>query len=560
MSPSRTERILVIVGGVAGGMSAATRARRLSEDASITVFEKGPYVSFANCGIPYALSDTIPDPDSLLLQTPESVKKRFNIDVKINTEVVGIDRKKKVVLVRKKGGNEVNEVPYDKLVLAQGAKPVVPPIEGVDGENVFQLTTVVDLEGVKDYMARREVKRAVVVGGGFIGLEAAENLKEMGLEVAVVERGEHVLPPIDKDVAEPVHEELRKNGVRLVLKKGLEKIEGDTVVVEGGEKIPAEMVMLVVGVRPRTGLARDAGLTVGKTGVTVNAQMQTSDPDIYAVGDMVETEQRVTGLRKVLALAGPANRQGRMAADHIFGKDVSYRGNVGAALVKVFGLTVGITGLSVAALRRLGMDPLWVSAHPPDHAGYYPGAHPVTLKVAFEKETGKILGAQGIGAAGVDKRIDVLSTAIQAGMTVFDLEHLELAYAPPYGSAKDPVNMVGFIGSNVLRGDVDIVHGQDLTPADLKKMQIVDVRSPNEFSRGHLKFAKNIPVNDLRNDISELDKDKKTIVYCQVGYRGYLADRILKQKGFDVMNLDGGYKSVADSGLKDLQEVPQKSG
>ncbi|KAK4443895.1 FAD/NAD-linked reductase, partial [Podospora aff. communis PSN243] len=370
----------------------------------------------------------------------------------------------------------------------------------------------------------------------------------------------HVLPPIDADIAEPVHVELKKNGVRLVLGKGVGKIEGDAVVLDDGERVPAELVMLVVGVQPRTGLAKDAGLELGKNGVTVNAQMQTSDPDIYAVGDMVETEQKVTGLRKVLALAGPANRQGRMAADHIFGKDVSYRGNVGAAVVKVFGLTVGVTGLSVEGLRRLGIDPLWVSAHPPDHAGYYPGAHPITLKVAFEKGTGKILGAQGVGTAGVDKRIDVLSTAIQADMTVFDLEHLELCYAPPYGSAKDPINMVGFIGSNVLRGDVDIVHGQDLTPADLNKMQVVDVRSPGEFSRGHLKFAKNIPVNDLRGDMAELDKSKKTVVYCQVGYRGYLADRILKQKGFDVVNLDGGYKSVADAGLKDLQEVPQKSG
>ncbi|KAK0649595.1 hypothetical protein B0T16DRAFT_325494 [Cercophora newfieldiana] len=541
-------------------MSAATRARRLDENADITVFEKGPYISFANCGIPYALSDTIPDPDSLLLQSPESVKKRFNIDVKINTEVVGIDREKKVVLVRPKGKEEVEEVSYDKLILSQGARPMVPDVEGVEMGHVFRLTTVVDLEGVRGYMREKGVKRAVVVGGGFIGLEAAENLKTMGLEVTVVERGEHVLPPIDRDIAEPVHAELRRNGVGLVLGKGVGKIEKDAVVVDGGERIPAELVIMVVGVRPRTGLAKAAGLDVGKNGVTVNGQMQTSDPDIYAVGDMVETEQRVTGLRQVLALAGPANRQGRMAADHIFGKDVAYRGNVGAAVVKVFGLTVGITGLSVEALQRLGREPLWVSAHPPDHASYYPGAHAITLKVAFEKETGKILGAQGVGVAGVDKRIDVLSTAIQGNMTIFDLEHLELAYAPPYGSAKDPVNMVGFIGSNLLRGDVDIAHGQDLTPEELKNMQVVDVRSPGEFSRGHLKFAKNIPVNDLRGDIASLDKSKKTLVYCQVGYRGYLADRILKQKGFDVMNLDGGYKSVADGGLKELQEVPpQKS-
>jgi len=554
--PSATQRILVIVGGVAGGMSAATRARRLDENASITVFEKGPYVSFANCGIPYALSSIIPDPDSLLIQTPESVKNRFNIDVHINHEVLAIDRGKKVVMVRSKKDGTLEEVPYDKLILSQGAKPVRPNLEGVDSPWVFQLTTIADLEGAKEYIASHKVGKAVVIGGGFIGLEAAENLRLLGLEVAIVEMGAHVLPPIDADIAEPVHAELRKNGVELMLGTTVQKIEGDGVVVEGGEKIPAQMVMLVVGVRARTDLAREAGLNIGKTGVSVNAQMQTSDPDIYAVGDMVETEQKVTGLRKVLALAGPANRQGRLAADHIFGKDVTYRGNVGAAVVKVFGLTVGITGLSVTELRKLGRDPLWVSAHPPDHAGYYPGAHPLTLKVAFDRESGKILGAQGVGVAGVDKRIDVLSTAIQGNMTVFDLEHLELVYAPPYGAAKDPVNMVGFIGSNVLRGDVDIVHGQDLSPADLKKLQVVDVRSPGEFARGHLKCASNIPVNDLRHDVATLDKGRKTLVYCQVGYRGYLAQRILKQKGFDVVNLDGGYKSVADGGLRDLQEVP----
>lgn len=538
-------------------MSAATRARRLSEDAQITVFEKGPYVSFANCGIPYALSSTIPDPDSLLLQTPESFKRRFNIDVKIHHQVVGIDRKKKVVLVKQGKNGEVEEVGYDKLILAQGAKPIVPPVKGVDGEQVFQLTTMVDLEGVKGYMRGHEVKSAVVIGGGFIGLEAVENLKALGLEVAVVERAEHVLPPIDRDMAEPLHEELRKHGVKVVLGKSAERIEKGWVVVEGGERIKADLVMLVAGVRARTELAREAGLDIGKGGVTVNAQMQTSDPDIYAVGDMVETEQRVTGLRKVLALAGPANRQGRMAADHIFGKDVSYRGNVGTAVVKVFDLTVGITGLSVESLRQLGKDPLWVSAHPPDHAGYYPGARQITLKVAFERKTGRILGAQAFGVAGVDKRIDVLATAMQGNMTVFDLEHLELAYAPPYGSAKDPINMVGFIAGNVLRDDVEIVHGEDLTPEDLKKLQVIDVRSPGEFSGGHLKYATNININDLRDDVSQLDKSKKTLVYCQVGYRGYLADRILKQRGFDVMNLDGGFKSVLDGGFTSLQEMPQ---
>lgn len=587
---------VIIIGGVAGGMSCATRLRRLNEHARITVFEKGPYVSYANCGIPYALGGVIADRDKLLLQTPESFKARFNVDVFVNTEVMAIDREKKVVRVRKvpgeverdwlkgegvvtgvsgdgedegeerrgrsatgekRGGvGEVREVEYDKVVMSMGAKSRKLDVEGIDGENVFHLATVEDLDAVKEFISKQGVKRSCVIGGGFIGVETAENLRLLGLEVAVVDINQHILPPVDMDVAALAHAEMRKNGVRLALGAKLRKIEKTRVLLEDGGEIQAELVMTMPGVIARTELAKKSGLEVGKTGVKVNAQMQTSDPDIYAVGDMVETEHRVAGMPRVVALAGPANRQGRLAADHICGLKVAYRGNVGTAACKVFDTTVAITGLSVSALRRLGKDPLWVSAHPPSHAGYYPGAQPIYLKIAFEKNTGLLLGAQAVGKDGADKRIDVLATAIQGNMTVFDLEHLELCYAPPYGSAKDAVNMVGFIAGNLLRGDVKVSHSEDLDEGDLESMQVVDVRSPAEFAKGHLKGAININVNTLRDKTSMLDKTRPVLSYCQVGYRGYVATRILEQAGFNAVNLDGGYKTVVETGLTRLLEGP----
>ena len=662
--PARTELRVVIVGGVAGGMSAATRLRRLNEDARITVFEKGPYTSFANCGIPYALGNVITDREKLLLQTPESFKKRFNIDVHVNTEVAEIDRKRHVVLVRDTINDKDNsqatpttrEWPYDKLILAQGAAPIKPDIPGVDLPHVFQLTTISDLDRAKAYLVSSPdtVRHAAVIGGGFIGLEAAENLRLLPqLEtVTVIERTSHVLPPLDGDIVAPVHACLRRNNVRVLLDTTATGIsatevttattttntttrtseEGETKPKTETETVRADIIIMAVGIRPRTGLAQRAGLAVGTNtksfssssptttttttnnahGVSVNAHMQTlSDKDVYAVGDMVETEHRaLIGLRKVVALAGPANRQGRIAADHICGRSdetATYRGSVGAAICKVFDLTVGIVGLSVEELERRSQpqqeqeqpddnnhhetetetttktetetEPKpkkaeieYVSAHPPDHASYYPGAKPLTLKLIFStststtctKKRGKILGAQAVGSfsagGGIDKRLDVISTAMQAGMTVFDLEHLELTYAPPYGAAKDAVNMVGFIAGNVLRGDVQVVHGGELRVGDLEGeggrggMQVVDVRTPAEFERnGRLRGARNVPVNELRGRIGELDRDRKTLVYCQVGYRGYLAQRILKQRGFgSVVNLDGGFKSVREAGLEGI--------
>jgi NADPH-dependent 2,4-dienoyl-CoA reductase/sulfur reductase-like enzyme/rhodanese-related sulfurtransferase len=550
---------LVIIGGVAGGMSAAARARRLDESAHITVIEKGPYVSFANCGIPYALGGVIENDAKLILGSRESFRERFNVDVRLNTEAVAIDREKHTVHVRTSDGPKEYDIPYDKLILAQGAEASRPPVDGMSLDHVFSLQTITDLQNIRHFISEHKVKHATIIGGGFIGLEASENLRNLGLEVTILEYNSHVFPPVDDDMAEPLHTELRRNCVQVILNARLERIEPHHVVLCSGERITTDFISVVTGVKARTGLARQSGLGIGKAGVSVNGYMQTSDPDIYAVGDMVETDHLIAERPLPMALAGPANRQGRLAADHIFGQSTPYgpyRGNVGTAACKVFDLTVACTGLSIFALRQLGQDPLWTTVHTPDHASYYPGASPIMLKVAFERKTGRLLGAQAVGKNHVDKRVDVLSTALQAGMTIFDLEHLELAYAPPFGSAKDPINMAGFVGGNVLRGYVEIVHAEDLIKAEsLTQVQVLDVRSPAEFGRGHVPSAVNIPVDTIRSKISLLDKSRRVIVYCQVGYRGYLAYRILKQSGFNVANLDGGFRAIVEGGFRTLQTM-----
>ncbi|KAF4332337.1 Coenzyme A disulfide reductase [Fusarium beomiforme] len=473
---------IVIVGGVAGGMSAATRLRRLDESAAITVFEQGHYTGFANCGIPYALGNVIKHDDALILRTPSDFKERFNIDVHLRTEVIGIDRENHLVNVRTVGTDYIRQVGYDKLILAEGAEAFRPPAAGTELDNVVTMQTISDLQKFRGLMSDRDVKHVCIIGAGFIGMEVAENLRNLGLGVSMIEYGSHVFPPIDADMAEILHTKVRSKGIQLFLNATFKKIEKSRVLLSGGSEVPADLVILAAGVRARTSLAKQAGLKLGTTGVSVNSRMQTSDPDIYAVGDMIETQHTVLGQPARLALAGPANRQGRLAADHICGKEVQYRGNVGTVICQVFDLSLGFVGLSIEALHRLGRDPLWVTVHPPDHAGYYPGSQTMTIKLAFQKETGRTWGAQIVGKAGVDKRIDVLATAMQFGGTVFDLEHLELAYAPPYGSAKDPVNMAGFVASNVLRGDCDIIHAEQLNEAKLGKLQIVDVRSPGEFA------------------------------------------------------------------------------
>ncbi|KAH7184109.1 FAD-dependent pyridine nucleotide-disulfide oxidoreductase [Fusarium oxysporum] len=539
---------IVIVGGVAGGMSAATRVRRLDESAAITVFEQGDYTGFANCGIPYALGNVIKHDDALILRTPSDFKERFNIDVHLRTEVIGIDRENRLVNVRTVGTDDIRQVGYDKLILAEGAEAFRPPAARIELDNVVTMQTIPNLQKVRGLMSDLDIKHICIIGAGFIGMEVAENLRNLGFEVSMVEYGSHVFPPIDADMAEILHTKLRSKGIQLFLNDTFKKIGKSCVLLASGCEVLADLVILAAGVRARTSLAKQAGLKLGATGVSVNSHMQTSDPDIYAVGDMVETQHTVMGQPAILALAGPANRQGRLAADHICGKEVQYRGNVGTVICQVFDLSLGFVGLSIEALHRLGHDPLWVTVHPPDHAGYYPGSQTMTIKLACQKETGRIWGAQIVGKAGVDKRIDVLATAMQFGGTVFDLEHLELAYAPPYGSAKDPVNMAGFVASNVLRGDCDIIHAEQLNEAKLGKLQLVDVRSLGEFARSHLSQAINLPVDSLRLHFDILDKSLPTVVYCQVGYRGYLAYRILKQAGFDVTNLDGGFKMVVEGG------------
>lgn len=569
---SSTPRKIVIVGGVAGGMSCATRLRRLDEKAHITVLEKGPYPSFANCGIPYALSGIIADEAKLHVQTVPKLNTWFNLNVRVNTEVTSIDRAGKSVSIVNSDQSE-DVLSYDKLVLAQGAEAFIPPIDGIDAPHVFKLTTIPDLQQIQAYITANQVKTAAVIGAGFIGIEAAENLDLLGLDVTLYESGPHVFPVIDADLAEVLHAEMRNHKMNLALGTQVYRITSSDsvagskamVYAKNAPDLQADLVIVAAGVRARTKLAAGAGLTVGRTGIVVNDQMQTSDPDIYAVGDMIETRFDVgEGERRVqLALAGPANRQGRMVADHICGKEGTvYRGNVGTSVCKVFSQTVGLCGYSTETLDSICMPYEYITIHPPDHAGYYPGSAPMTMKVAFNPKSGKLLGAQLVGTRNVDKRIDVLATAMKAGMTIQDLEHLELAYSPPYGSAKDPVNMAGFVGSNLLRGDVEVLHAADFAPKNtakdtkeaLEDYFVVDVRSEEEFAKGHVKGALNLPIGTLRENLDKIPKDKTVLVYCWVGYRGYLAYRVLKQNYYKVRNLDGGFKAVKEGNYGALIE------
>ena len=574
---SSAPKKIIIIGGVAGGMSSATRLRRLDEKAHITVIEKGPFISYANCGLPYALGGVITDESKLNVQTVAKIESWFNVRVRINTELISIDRSSKTIKIRDElsPDNEPTNLPYDKLVLAMGAKPVLPKITGIDSARIFRLHTIPDLQELEGFIKSTHAKKAAVIGGGFIGIEAVENLKKLGLDVTIIEFLPHVFGPIDADMAEILHTEMRKNGVKLLLNARVTKMVPSTdhscsLFLESDPTNPLtiDVAICAVGIRPRTSVVSAAGIETGQFGgIKVNDCLQTNDPDIYAVGDMVETYNLVAGKNMITALAGPANRQGRLAADHICGRNTKYRGNVGATICKVFGKTLGLVGFSTSGLDRLGgFEYEYVTVHPPNHAGYYPGAANMTMRVAFEVPGGRLLGAQIVGEEGVDKRIDVLATAMRAGMRIEDLEHLELSYAPPYNAAKDPVNMAGFVGGNVLRGDVEIVHAGEFGRSKggggggerkkgklkLEDYQVVDVRTAGEFARGHLAGSVNVPIAELREHVGELDKGSETVVLCQVGYRGYLAYRILKQSGFDVMNLDGGFKIVVDGGYDEL--------
>lgn len=539
---------LLIVGGVAGGASAAARARRLSESAHIVVFERGPDVSFANCGLPYYLGGEIADRDDLIVVTPELLRTRLNLDVRVRTTVERIDRKAKKVHVRDLAAGRVYEESYDKLILAPGAAPVRPPLPGVDSPGVFTLRNLNDVDRIKSRLDQGAAQ-AVVVGAGFIGLELVENFVRRGVETTVVELQDQVLPPLDPEMTTPIAQELAARGASLLLGQSAEAFEttsdGLLVRLKSGRSLPAQLVVLGVGVRPENALAVEAGLEVGpRGGVRVNDRLQTSDPDVYAVGDAVEIADFVTGEPAQVPLAGPANRQGRIAADNVFGRSTRFRGAQGTAIVRVFDMTAATTGASEKVLKRSNRAYRKIYIHPTHHADYYPGAQPMTLKLLFEPETGKILGAQAVGGAGVDKRIDVLAAAIQAGMTVFDLEEADLAYSPQYGSAKDPINMAGFVAAGLLRGDHPQIDVEAVLAGPARESTLLlDVRSPREFAGGCIAGAVNIPIDELRARLDELPRDRRIAAYCLVGQRGYLATRILLQSGFQAVNVSGGYKT-----------------
>lgn len=534
---------IIIIGGVAGGMSAATRLRRLLEDAEITIFEKGPFVSFANCGLPYYVSGEIANRDSLLVQTPESLKSRFNLDVRPFHEVISISPAEHTVTVRN-DGQEFTES-YDKLILSPGAKPFVPAIEGLaEAKNAYTLRNIPDLDEIMATLDNQP-KEAVVIGAGFIGLEMAENLAKHGLQVTIVEKAPHVLPPLDQEMAAFVQTELVKNGVRVITSQSATRFEdqGKIIVLENGQKITSDLTILSVGVEPENSLAKAAGIELGlRGGILVDEHYETSQKDIFAVGDAIVVKQEITGQDALISLASPANRQGRQVADVIAGLGRTNKGSIGTAIVRAFNMTAASTGLSerILTMNQLPYKSLHVSGK--DHAGYYPGATDMTLKLLFDPNTGKIYGAQGVGKKGVDKRIDILATAIKGNLTVFDLPELEFTYAPPFGSAKDPVNMLGYAALNLIEGLSDNVQWYQLEDELAKGKKFLDVRTSGEFQSGRLKVDTiHIPLNELRERLDELDKNQDYIVSCHSGLRSYIAERILKQAGFTVQNLDGAY-------------------
>lgn len=539
---------VIIVGGVAGGASAAARIRRLDENAEILVFERSGYVSYANCGLPYYIGGVITDAEELTLQTPESFYHRFRIQVKVRHEVTAIHPENKTVTVKNLNTGEEFEETYDKLLLSPGAKPTRPKLSGVDGERIFSLRTVEDTLHIRKFVEEHQPKTAVVAGGGFIGLEMAENLQELGVKVTILQRPKQVLPPLDSDMASQLHGLLRSKGITLKLGSSVAGFqnEGDTVVtfLENEKPLRSDMVLLAIGVTPETGLAREAGLELGiKGSIVVNDRMETSVPDIYAVGDAVEVKHRVTGSRAVIALAGPANKQGRIAGDNICGGNSVYKGSQGSSVIKLFELTAASTGINEKAAKEAGIEYDKVVLSPVSHASYYPGGKAMTMKVIFEKKSLELLGAQIVGYEGVDKRIDVLATAIFAGLTGTDLKDLDLAYAPPYSSAKDPVNMAGFMIENLAEGRVKQFHWDQVEslPGD-GSVTLLDTRTPGEYSRGHAEGFFNIPVDELRERVGELEKGKPVYVMCQSGLRSYIASRILSQHGFEVYNFSGGYR------------------
>ena len=542
---------VVIVGGVAGGATAAARIRRLDEQAEIVVFERSGYISYANCGLPYYIGGVIEDAGELTLQTPESFFTRFRVQIKVLHEVTAIHPDRKTVSVTNLQTGERFEESYDKLLLSPGAKPTQPRFPGADSDRLFTLRTVEDTLRIRAYIDEHHPRSAVLAGGGFIGLELAENLRELGMDVTIVQKPMHLMTPFDADMAALIHGEMRRHGVKLALGHTVEGFAqrdgGMDVLLQDAAPLHADMVILAIGVTPDTALAKEAGLELGVRGsIVVNDRMETSVPDIYAVGDAVQVRHFVTGQDALIALAGPANKQGRIAADNICGGDSRYTGSQGSSVLKVFDMTAALTGLNETQAAAAGFDADSVILSPMSHAGYYPGGRVMTMKVIFEKETYRLLGAQIVGYEGVDKRIDVLATAIRAGMKATELKDLELAYAPPYSSAKDPVNMAGFMVDNIARGLLRQWHlaDADSLPRD-GSVTLLDTRTPGEYSAGHIEGFINIPVDDLRERLHELDRTKPVYVICQSGLRSYIACRILAGHGFDCYNFSGGYRFYA---------------
>lgn len=539
---------VVIVGGVAGGATAAARIRRLDEQAEIIVFERSGYISYANCGLPYYVGDVITDPGDLTLQTPESFYNRFRVKMRVLHEVTAIHPGKKTVSVRNLETGECFEEAYDKLLLSPGAKPVRPQLPGVEKEKLFTLRTVEDTLRLKAYIHNYQPKSAVLAGGGFISVELAENLRELGMDVTIVQRPKQLMNPFDPDMAAFIHAEMRKHGVKLALGhtvEGFEKADGGVnVLLKDAPPIHTDLVVLAIGVTPDTTLAKQAGLELGiKDSIVVNDRMETSVPDIYAVGDAVQVKHYITAQDALVSLAGPANKQGRIAADNICGGDSRYTGSQGSSILKVFDLTAATTGLNETNAKKSGLKTNTVILSPMSHAGYYPGGKLMTMKVIFEKETFRLLGAQIVGYEGVDKRIDVLATAMRAGLKATQLKELELAYAPPYSSAKDPVNMAGYMVDNIAGGILKQWHLEDLEclPRD-GSVTLLDTRTPGEYHRGHIDGFRNIPVDDLRQRMEEIEKGKPVYVICQSGLRSYIAVRILEGHGFEAYNFSGGYR------------------
>ena len=542
---------IVVIGGVAGGATAAARLRRLSEEDDIVLFERGEYISFANCGLPYYIGGIIEERKKLLVQTAAAMEARFRLDIRTKTEVVAINRKNKTVTAKDVSTGKEYEESYDLLLLSPGSAPIVPDVPGTDtAKMLFTIRNVPDTDRIKQAVREGGVRRAVIAGGGFIGVEMAENLSVSGLEVTLIERNDQVMAPLDFEMAQQIHHELKKNGVRLITGDGIREIaaDGAKIILESGKELETDMILFAAGVRPESDLAKAAGLELGIRGaIKVNEQLQTSDPSIYAVGDAIEVKDFVSGLDRFVPLAGPANRQGRLAADAMNGRKTAYKGVLGASIVKVFGLTAAAVGHNEKALKENGRKYETVHVHPMNHAGYYPGASQLVLKLLFDPQTGEILGAQAIGREGTDKRIDVISAAMQGGLTVEDLAGLELAYAPPFSSAKDPVNIAGYAASNILDGLAETVQWHEIDDLVAGGGLLIDVRDPEENARGAIKGSVNIPVNELRERLSEIPRDRDIYVSCQVGLRGYLAARILQGNGIQAKNLDGGFKLYAQA-------------